>query len=33
MNVLVAALHEMVTDEIQEHAEGAPHLYPDGSSR
>jgi hypothetical protein len=30
---LVDALHEMVVDEIQEHAENAPHLYPDGSAR
>lgn len=33
IQILADALHEMVADEIREHAEGAPHLYPDGSSR
>lgn len=32
MEQLVDALHRMVVDEIQEHADNAPHLYPDGSS-
>jgi hypothetical protein len=29
---LVDALHGMVLDEIQEHAENAPHIYADGST-
>jgi hypothetical protein len=33
MNILADALHEMVDDAVREHAEDAPHLYPDGSSR
>jgi hypothetical protein len=33
MNILADALHEVVIDAIRDHAEDAPHLYPDGSSQ
>jgi hypothetical protein len=33
MHILADALHEMVTDAVRDHAEDAPHIYPDGSSR
>ena len=29
---IIEALHGMVLDEIQEHAENAPHIYADGST-
>ena len=29
---IVDAFHQMIRDEIQEHAEDAPHIYPDGST-
>jgi hypothetical protein len=33
MQILTDAMQEMVADEIRDHVEDAPHLYPDGSSR
>lgn len=31
MHGIVDALHGMVLDEVREHTEETPHLYPDGS--
>jgi hypothetical protein len=33
MHILADALHAMVTDAVRDHAEDAPHIYPDRSSR
>jgi hypothetical protein len=33
VRAIVDALAEMVADQIREHAEDAPHIYADGSTR
>lgn len=33
VDIILDAIEGMITDGVREHAENAPHLYPDGSTR